>query len=87
MFNTHYIYSAIMAGSIVVVGLGGPLSLFEFTQPGHSANKYYQELHPSPAELVQIAMTRAVPVSPRSEIAEAPTIVIPTANIIASPPK
>lgn len=78
-----HIASAIIGGSILVAGLGCPITLFELTQPGHFVNKYYRELHPSALEGAQpdTSATPQVVVTPKSAIAEAPTIVIPTAYI------
>lgn len=78
-----HIASAIIGGSILVAGLGCPITLFELSQPGHFVNKYYQELHPSALEeaTLNAAATPQTAVTPKSAIAEAPTIVIPTAYI------
>lgn len=84
-----HIASTIIAGSIIIAGLGAPISVFELTQPGHFVNKYYQELHPSPIELAQMnaSMTPHVPTTPKSDIAEAPMILIPPAYIEGLPPQ
>jgi len=81
--------SIIIGGSIIVAGLGGPITLFELTQPGHFVNKYYQELHPSPLEMARMNATMEphVPTAPKSEVAEAPTILIPPAYIEGIPPQ
>lgn len=81
--------SIIIGGSIIVAGFGCPISLFELTQPGHFVNKYHQELHPSPLEMARANAMVAphVPATPKSEIVEAPTILIPPAYIEAIPPQ
>jgi hypothetical protein len=84
-----HITSVIIKGSIVALGLGGPVSLFELSQPGHFVNKYYWELHPTSRELSQqnLSTTTYVNTEHRSAIAEAPVITIPTATIVAVPPQ
>jgi hypothetical protein len=83
----RHVYATLIGISVAVVGILGPLDLFELTQPGHSVNKYYRELHQSlkgPIRLESVAEL-AVPAASESEVAEAPTIVIPTATIVAIP--
>lgn len=88
MLTAHGTYRILIGLSAILVGLAGPLALFELTQPGHSGNKYYRELHPSTEEWAQLEL-RSAPValaSPRSERDSAPLMVMPAAHIKAAPP-
>jgi hypothetical protein len=89
MATSRRTYGAIIGVSLFVAGLVGPFTLFELTQPGHSVNQYYRELHPTTSELIQQDMTpvSVARVSHKRRVSAARAIVMPTGLIVAMPPR
>jgi hypothetical protein len=82
MANLSLSFRRVVGVLAVGAAITGPFALFEATQPGHSVNKYYRELHQSPGTATRLSVA-SVPVAPPSAIDAAPTIVIPETTIVA----